>query len=469
MLAAALERQYSGNPGEWFFTGGGMHHFDNFEASENYRMFTVREGLQHSVNLVFVRLLRDLVRYYSFQVPRSSALLLEADEDSRRHDYLRRFADQEGRVFISHFYRKYRGKNIQEQEAALIQGIRPTPKRLAAIFRSIDPDASQAQFEEFLSRYQPSARLDERTLAKLYREYSPQRFDLPDRGYLAGVHPLELWVVGFLRRHPDATLAEAYQRSTAERQEVYKWLFKTRHKNAQDKRIRQLIEIEGFQEIHKAWKRLGYPFDSLVPSYATAIGASADRPAALAELMGIIANDGVRLPTVRIDRLHFAAGTPYETVLARTPTPGERVLASEITALVREVLAEVVTLGTAKRLAHAFRLPDGTPIPVGGKTGTDDNRYKTFAKGGALMSERVVSRAGAFVFYLGDRYFGTVVAYVAGPKAAQYKFTSALPAQLLNALEPLLMHRLYGSGTDGSASVACTSVSARLAASDIDD
>jgi hypothetical protein len=34
-----------------------------------------------------------------------------------------------------------------------------------------------------------------------------------------------------------------------------------------------------------------------VPSYATAIGSSADRPLALAELMGIIVNDGQRRPT----------------------------------------------------------------------------------------------------------------------------------------------------------------------------
>jgi membrane peptidoglycan carboxypeptidase len=256
------------------------------------------------------------------------------------------------------------------------------------------------------------------------------------------VHPLELWLVAYLRMHPDVTLAQIVEASKAERQEVYKWLFKTRHKNAQDKRIRQLMEVEGFQEIHKAWKRLGYPFDSLVPSYGTAIGASADRPDALAELMGIIQNDGVRLPTVRIERLHFGAGTPYETALVRAAAPGERVLAPEIPRLVRTMLADVVQAGTARRLAGVFTLPDGTPIPVGGKTGTGDNRFKTFAKGGGVVSERVVSRAGAFVFYIGDRYFGTVVAYVAGPTAAEYKFTSALTVQILKVLAPTLMRRL---------------------------
>lgn len=53
-----------------------------------------------------------------------------------------------------------------------------------------------------------------------------------------------------------------------------------------------------------------------------------------------------------------------------------------------------------------------------------------------------MSRSGAFVFYLGERYFGTVVAYVAGPEAARYKFTSALTTQVLKVLAPTLMHHL---------------------------
>src|SRR5262249_55874940 len=63
LLEHALERSYSANPGEVFFTGGGLHVFHNFEPSENHERFTVREAFVHSTNLVFVRLMRDLVRY----------------------------------------------------------------------------------------------------------------------------------------------------------------------------------------------------------------------------------------------------------------------------------------------------------------------------------------------------------------------------------------------------------------------
>src|SRR4029077_17204134 len=41
MLEAALQRKYSGNPGETFFTAGGVHHFENFEKSENGQVFPV--------------------------------------------------------------------------------------------------------------------------------------------------------------------------------------------------------------------------------------------------------------------------------------------------------------------------------------------------------------------------------------------------------------------------------------------
>ena len=46
MLAAAMERKYSGNPGEGFFTGGGLHNFGNFSKLDDSRIMTVREALQ---------------------------------------------------------------------------------------------------------------------------------------------------------------------------------------------------------------------------------------------------------------------------------------------------------------------------------------------------------------------------------------------------------------------------------------
>jgi membrane peptidoglycan carboxypeptidase len=438
MLEAALERTYPASPAEQFFTGGGMHTFENFDPADNGRVLSVREGLRRSVNLVFVRLMRDIYYYYRHRVPGSSAKLLDDETDPARQVYLARFADREGREFITRFHRKYQGRPAEEMEQILVQGIRARPRRLAAIHRTIAPGADVEAFRRFVAAYMPSADATDAALERLWHEHDPERMSLTDRGFVAGVHPLELWVVGHLRANPGASHAQTVQASADERQEVYGWLFKTRNKNAQDARIRQLIEMEAFLEVHKAWARLGYPFASIVPSYATTLGASADRPAALAELMGILVNDGVRMPTVRLERLHFARGTPYETVMSRAPAAGEQVLPPEVARLTLTVLNEVVEQGTATRLRGVFRDPAGGPLMVGGKTGTGDHRFETYGKGGVVLTSEVVSRSGTFVFFLGDRHFGTLTAYVRGPEAEQFAFTSGLPVQILKTLAPTL-------------------------------
>lgn len=441
MLNAAMERKYSGNPGEGFFTGGGLHHFGNFSKEDNNKILTVTEALRHSTNLVFVRLMRDVAKFYMFQSPGSTASLLQDADDPRRAEYLARFADKEGREFLNRFYAKYKGKKGEELEKTLLANIRGTPVRLAVIHRTLYPEASEEQFATFLKDNLPSQNeVPPERVAKLYEQYAIDKWSLADRGYLASVHPLEMWMAAYMRAHPGATLSEMTAASEQQRQEVYQWLFKTHHKHAQDKRISSLLEMEGFMKIHAQWKKMGYPFDSLVPSYATTLGASADRPAALAELMGIIVNGGIRKPSQRISSLHFAAGTPYDTLVAPgKSTLSERVLSPEVARVVADAIRGVVSDGTAKRARMAFVKSDGTVIPVGGKTGTGDQRFDIFAPGGRLIESRYVNRSATFVFNIGERFFGSMTAYVRGPESKNYDFTSALPVQLLTVLAPSLM------------------------------
>jgi membrane peptidoglycan carboxypeptidase len=441
MLDAALERKYSGSPFEGFFTGGGLHVFHNFSKLDDHRILTVRQGLQNSTNLLFVRLMRDVVRYYMFQLPGSSAQLLADADDPRRAEYLARFADREGQTFLAKFWNKYRGKSPQEAEELLLGSFHQTPSRLAAVYRTIHPEGTLAQFGAFINDNLPSKNeVEDDKLGKMYETYDPENMTLADRGYVSSIHPLELWLVHYLRMHPKAGWDEVVGASVKERQDVYAWLFKTHHKHAQDKRIAGLVEVEAFLKIHAQWKKMGYPFDSLVPSYATTLGASADRPAALAELMGILVNGGVRKPVERIDSMHFAEGTPYETLVKHGPTGGgERVLSADVARAVLDAIRGVVAEGTAKRAKHAFVEKDGSVIALGGKTGTGDQRFDVFAKGGRLLESRYVNRSATFVFNIGERFFGTMTAYVHGPDSANYDFTSALPVQLLTELAPTLM------------------------------
>jgi membrane peptidoglycan carboxypeptidase len=465
MLTAALDRKYSASPGEYFFTGGGMHHFNNFRREDNERIPTLRDALRESINLPFIRLMRDVVRYTTYQGPNNSAVLLKDDSDPRRQEYLADFADREGTSFLLRFWKRYKNKTTQDRLDTFLDGVHPSASRLAAVHRYLLPDATQSAFNAFVRAHvvvdkrQPP--LSEKRLDELYYAYGPGKFDLPDQGFVARVHPLELWLVGYLLQNPDAKFKEAVAASRFERQEVYSWLFKSRHKSARDSRIRTMLEIEAFLDIHQRWQRLGYPFDHLVPSLATAIGSSGDRPAALAELIGIIQNDGIRLPVLRIDSLHFAADTPYETLLTNNPELGKRVLPSEVATAMREALSQVVDAGTARRVSGSFKLQDGTTLAMGGKTGTGDNRIESFGSGGRILASKAINRTATFVFYIGDNHYGTLTAYVPGRAAESFKFTSALPVQVLKGMAPIL-NRYLEPGTNTQCKAPATTQVASL-------
>lgn len=459
MLGAALDRKYSASPGEAFFTGGGLHTFVNFRKEDNGRLPTLRDAIRESINLPFIRLMRDLVRYSTYSGPNSSAELLKDDRDPRRQEYLASFADKEGTSFLLKFWKKYRNKDTQARLETFLDGMRPTPIRMAAVHRYLFPQADQESFNTFVRSHLKGAKLNEKLtderLERLYLSYGPGSYDLPDQGFIAKVHPLDLWLIGYLMNNPDAKFSQIVKASQFERQEVYSWLFKSRHKGARDSRIRTMLEIEAFLDIHQRWQKVGYPFDHLVPSLATAIGSSGDRPAALAELIGTILNDGVRMPTLRIDSLHFAADTPYETKLINDPDVGKRVMPSEVATAMREALSQVVDAGTAKRVAGSFKLADGSPLAMGGKTGTGDNRIEAIGSGGRILSSKSINRTATFVFFIGDRHFGTLTAYVPGRSAENFKFTSALPVQVLKGMAPILSPYLQpGSHTMCAGTVA---------------
>jgi membrane peptidoglycan carboxypeptidase len=282
-------------------------------------------------------------------------------------------------------------------------------------------------------------------VTELYGKYHDSAYSLTDLGYLAGLHPLELWLLAYLNQPGEHSLADAIEKSAMARRDTYDWLKRTKAKGARDSRVRTMMEIDAFSDIHRRWRDMGYPFDHLVPSLASALGSSGDRPAALADLIGIIMNDGQRLPTWRFSQVEFAVNTPYETVLLPNPPAPERVFPVEVAQVLKEALARVVTGGTARRLAGAFTLPGGAVFAAGGKTGTGDNRIFTVNAQGERGVSKALNRTATFVFYLGDSHFGTLTAFVTGHSAGAFSFTSALPVQVLKGMAPLLTPVLTGA------------------------
>ena len=435
MLDAAMQRRYSASPFEEFFTGGGIHVFHNFEPFEDSEIPTVEQAFERSINLAFVRLMRDVIRHYEANLSAHEGV--HGSDGSVRKDLLRRFADQEGTVYLNQFYLRYARLSPDEALEHLAGSVRPLPRPLAMIFRSVRPDDSVALMHRFLARHVREV-VPASTAGEMYAQFASNRFSLNDRGYVAGVNPLELWLVGYLYQNPHVTRSQVIAASADQRQQAYSWLLSTERTHQQNVRIRELIEQDAFDHLLQDWKQQGYPFSHLVPSLATVIGSSGDRPDALATLMGIILNDGVRQPATDLEHMRFAAGTPYETEMVYRPDVSTRVISAEVAATLRRALAGVVDTGTAIRARGVFFGPDGRPLPIGGKTGTGDNRFESFRPGHQLIEARVVDRTATFVFFLGDRLYGTITAFVPGAQAANYHFTSSLAVLLLTALAPEL-------------------------------
>jgi membrane peptidoglycan carboxypeptidase len=433
MLKAAMERTYSAAPAT-FFTGGGNNSFGNFKPWENSLVPTVQFAFENSINCAFVRLMFDVRNYFIGQIAPNEEHLLSDPHDPARMTYLRQFMNQEGLTYLHRFYTADQGLTPSQVVDRLARRTTPLASHLADLFLAVYPDAHEAAMMDFLRAHMPVAKyseLDEERFGELYDEFAANRLSLNAASYVAGIHPLSLWLARYLQTHPNASWNEVVKASADEIQQSYAWLFRPGSTFEQNRRIRILLEQSAFRLIWQDWRRQGYPFDQLTPSLGTAIGASGDRPDALATLIGIIINNGIRQPTVDIDRLNFADGTPYQTDFVPQPVP-QRVLNPLVAQTVKQALIGVVTNGTATAVRGGY------PLLIGGKTGTGDNRYHIYGRGGYLKGERVVDRTATFAFFLGDRFFGTVTAYVQGPRAIGFDFSSTLAVQLLRALRPQL-------------------------------
>jgi membrane peptidoglycan carboxypeptidase len=438
MLEASMSRTYSANPDERFFTGGGVHVFGNFKREDNNRIATVTESLQYSINLPFIRIMNDIVKYTQANQWENNRKILIDDNDPRRREFLDKFIDRESRVFLSRYWNKYQKQTAPQRLETLLAGMKPTPIRLTIVHRYLYPTADETTYIQFVRSRLPENKLTNKQLSAMYERYKPGSYNLQDMGYLASLHPLELWLLDYLQQPGDVSLGDAAEKSADVRRRVYGWLMRTKAKNARDSRIKTVLEIDAFSDIHRRWKNMGYPFEHLVPSLATALGSSGDRPAALSELIGIILNDGKRLPTYRFTKAEFARDTPFETIVEWPSPTATRVLHPEVAGMLKEALAIVVNEGTARRLLNSFQQEDGSAFVIGGKTGTGDNRIIASSSYGQKTSSRALNRTATFVFYLGDNHFGTLTAFVSGRSSNAFSFTSALPLQVLKGMAPIL-------------------------------
>jgi membrane peptidoglycan carboxypeptidase len=436
ILQNAMERYYSAHPEEMFFTGGGLHHFANFDPLDNGKVLPLREAFQSSTNLVFIRLMRDIVHYHRARLAYNADDVLANQGHAERRRMLEEIAEEESRGALRRSYHNYKEQS-EEKIVARLVGKGNAERRLAILFFAWEIGTDEQALAAWLKKHHAEPTAED--AARLFRAYRNPRLTALDFAYLLAIHPLDIWCANEYRKNPNLSWNDLLAGSRKARLQASSWLLHSRNRKAQDLRLRNKIERDAFARLTPHWQKLGFPFKTMVPSYASSIGSSGDRPVALAELVGILINDGMRRRATSLTKIHFAPGTPYETVLERSPDKGERVLPPEVARAVRKAMAEVVAHGTARRLHGVFKYPDGKLITVGGKTGSGDNRIQAFNRQGAVISSRATNRTATFVFYIADRYYGVVTAYVQGREAENYKFTSALPVTILKLLAPAVL------------------------------
>ena len=71
---------------------------------------------------------------------------------------------------------------------------------------------------------------------------------------------------------------------------------------------------------------------------------------------------------------------------------------------------------------------------------------ESYGRYGRVLSSKAVNRTATFVFYIGDRYYGVLTAFVSGREAQNYEFTSALPVAVLRLLSPAINQRMQSKG-----------------------
>jgi membrane peptidoglycan carboxypeptidase len=437
ILQISMDRHYSASPNEMFFTGGGLHDFANFDPLDNGKVMALREAFQSSTNLVFIRLMRDIVSYHRARLAYNADEVLAKTDHPERRRMLEQIAEEESRAALRRSYHNYQGQTPEKIVGKLVGTRGNADRRLAMLFFAWRIGADEQALAEWLKKHNVDATVE--AAARLFRAYHNPRLTTLDFAYLLSIHPLDLWCAGEYRKNPHLSWNELLNRSQQARLAGSSWLLNSRNRKAQDLRLRIRIERDAFARLTPYWQRLGFPFKTLVPSYATSIGSSGDRPVALAELVGILVSDGVRRPGTSLTKIHFAPETPFETVLERKENQGEVVLRPEVARAARKAMAQVVAQGTARRLHGVFKYPDGKLMIVGGKTGSGDNRIQAFNRQGAVISSRATNRTATFVFYIDDRYYGVVTAYVQGREAENYKFTSALPVTIVKLLAPAIL------------------------------
>lgn len=324
-------------------------------------------------------------------------------------------------------------------------------EQLAALYGKRHPGSDYENMRDFIIRNCKTCRGgDFKALHATYKDgtYDAaamiQPFSLQDRAFLAKLHPMKLESGRLIAEQPELRLEGAMAQTEESRVKIYNsWLINPKKLTdgkirAQNRAITIMMDRDAWGEIEGFWHKIGYPKEyHLVPSLASVIGVSGNKPEALSKFTSIILHGGENVRITPFTDIHFGTGAdnPHE-LHARPGLPaGPRILHPEVAEhLIKMARGGVENeQGTSRRLFGVFKNQDGSPAVTFGKTGTAAD-----------------SSTGKFrgAFWMGGTaqcYAITIGVYKDNARPTD-KYTSALASQILKALAPEIQPMLDRAG-----------------------
>lgn len=346
-------------------------------------------------------------------------------------------------------------------------------EQLAALYGVRHPGSELPAMRDFIRSHTADKKqlngVDFKALHKRYEsgKYDPSarfyRFDLNDRVGLAfpkgTKRPQSAYAMLLVKQrlaHPGISIDEATAASYADHVEMDKWRRRPSQVRAQNRAITIALQKAASIEVQNIKRSWGYPYQHKAYSLARVLGVEGNSAEGVANFLGTMLNGGHRVSLARFDQLEFAPqakdpNNPHPTTIVTNGRTNPQVvdpLVAKHTLLLGRNSVEDPN-GTFRRLYGVFTYPDGSPLEVACKSGTNGESSDANA--------RRANSAGYVRGAFGACTLGPKVVVVmqnllfdAGPKD---RFTSSVAAgYLLAGREAIqkLLDRTYSGHVPGS-------------------
>ena len=433
ILAWAMSRRFSANPGSKFLTGESWHQFHNYQKSDDRKNPNLWQMTTESINLSFVRLMRDVVDYYIDQSGYDKIAILTDKKNSVRKKIIDNAVKQEEAVYLGGLNFFIEGIQASFSDSALADE-KTIKEHLAE--KTLDEKQGVTD-REIIIRAREIVKtmnlpVDKDSENKSHN--SAYRKDLEKYRRLTSwfkriTYYEKKWLLARVRQQysgysePESEALAVEQARIIE--QTSNWLRTSKFwiKNT----LYTHMERQAFtQGVTPAWQKLGYPFN-VSPSYAVVLGSSGDTPMSLLELAGTLLNDGLHEKNISsVERIILAPGSEFETPF-KIEHQQELVIPQAVAIVVRKAMAGVLQKGTA---IFASRHPLMQYVQsAGAKTGTGDNRY----------NQKPINRSAAVLSVLDSgegkaKYAICITMSVTEGDIERYNFTSKVPVRILSRI-----------------------------------